>query len=61
MYLSFTSDVIKLSFYLTVHFRLSADGKYGNVNPNMIGGWDGMVGELVRNVSLLTPIGISIG
>ncbi|KOB66982.1 Uncharacterized protein OBRU01_20464, partial [Operophtera brumata] len=37
-----------------VQFRVSADGKYGNLNPNMIGGWDGMVGELVRKVSHVT-------
>ncbi|CAH2103908.1 unnamed protein product [Euphydryas editha] len=28
--------------------RLVKDGNYGNENPKMIGGWDGLVGELVR-------------
>lgn len=30
------------------------DGNYGAENPDVKGGWDGMVGELVRQVS--TPI-----
>ncbi|XP_068623895.1 glutamate receptor 1-like [Battus philenor] len=28
--------------------RLVKDGKYGRENPKVIGGWDGMVGELLR-------------
>lgn len=28
------------------------DGVYGTENPNKNGGWDGMVGELVRRVSV---------
>lgn len=47
-------------FYFTFFFRTSIsdtlkivrDGKYGAKNPKEIGGWDGMVGELVRRVSL---------
>lgn len=31
-------------------FRLVKDGKYGNENPKIVGGWDGMVGELLRKV-----------
>lgn len=27
------------------------DNKYGNENPKIIGGWDGMVGEILRKVS----------
>ena len=27
------------------------DGQYGAENPDVKGGWDGMVGELVRKVS----------
>lgn len=29
------------------------DGKYGHMNPDAPRGWDGMVGELVREVSPL--------
>jgi hypothetical protein len=37
------------------------DGNYGAENPDVKGGWDGMVGELVRKVILnysinLTPL-----
>lgn len=33
--------------------RIVKDGKYGAENNEVKGGWDGMVGELVRNVSYL--------
>lgn len=32
--------------------RKVKDHKYGNENPNVTGGWDGIIGELVRRVSL---------
>lgn len=32
--------------------RLVKDHKYGNENPNVTGGWDGIIGELVRRVSV---------
>lgn len=31
--------------------RIVKDGSYGAENPEVKGGWDGMVGELVRQVS----------
>lgn len=31
--------------------RIVKDGKYGMENPDVPGGWDGMVGELIRKVS----------
>lgn len=33
--------------------RIVKDGQYGAENPDVKGGWDGMVGELVRKVRLL--------
>lgn len=33
--------------------RIVKDNKYGAENPDVKGGWDGMVGELVRQVSIL--------
>lgn len=30
------------------------DGNYGAENPDVKGGWDGMVGELIRKVSTYT-------
>ncbi|XP_026500271.1 glutamate receptor 1-like [Vanessa tameamea] len=33
---------------ITFEIRLVKDNNYGNENPKMIGGWDGLVGELVR-------------
>lgn len=35
----------------TDEFRMVKDGLYGNENPKIAGGWDGIVGELVRQVS----------
>lgn len=33
--------------------RLVKDNTYGSENPKVHGGWDGMVGELVRRVSTI--------
>lgn len=41
-----------LIFFLD-ELRIVKDGKYGAENNEVKGGWDGMVGELVRNVSYL--------
>lgn len=35
------------------------DGKYGAENNEVKGGWDGMVGELVRNVSSVSTTNAS--
>ena len=35
----------------TDELRLVKDDKYGSENPNVTGGWDGVIGELVRKVS----------
>lgn len=32
--------------------RIVKDGNYGAENPEVKGGWDGIVGELVRRVSV---------
>ncbi|CAH0716029.1 unnamed protein product, partial [Brenthis ino] len=34
---------------INFEIRLVKDDKYGAVNPKLVGGWDGLVGELVRN------------
>lgn len=31
--------------------RIVKDGKYGSENPNVAGGWDGIMGELIRRES----------
>lgn len=37
------------------------DGNYGAENPEVKGGWDGIVGELVRRVSYkLTALAVAI-
>lgn len=36
----------------TDELRLVKDGNYGSENHAVDGGWDGMVGELVRKVSM---------
>lgn len=49
------SKKLKLSLLLlcasTVELRVVQDGNYGIENHFAPGGWDGMVGELVRKVS----------
>lgn len=37
---------------LSDQLRLVKDDKYGSENPNVTGGWDGVIGELVRKVTL---------
>lgn len=37
--------------FITDTLKIVRDGKYGAKNPKENGGWDGMVGELVRRVS----------
>lgn len=39
------------SISIADELRIVRDGKYGAENPEVKGGWDGMVGELVRQVS----------
>lgn len=36
----------------TVELKIVKDGTYGAENAKAKGGWDGMVGELVRKVSI---------
>jgi len=40
---------------LTDEIRLVKDGMYGAENPSAPGGWDGMIGELVRHVCTAFP------
>jgi len=40
-----------LSYEFPDELRIVKDGKYGTENPDVSGGWDGMVGELIRKVS----------
>lgn len=48
--------VLFILLYLLFRFfadalRIVKDRKYGAKNADEVGGWDGMVGELVRRVS----------
>lgn len=39
------------TFTIADELKIVRDGNYGSENPDVKGGWDGMVGELVRRVS----------
>ncbi len=41
------SNFITLYYFVFCH-RLVKDGKYGSPDPDSPGGWNGMIGELVR-------------
>ncbi|XP_044734636.1 glutamate receptor 1-like [Chrysoperla carnea] len=43
------ADLISKRLDIQYELRIVKDGKYGAENPEMKGGWDGMVGELIRN------------
>lgn len=56
LYLKFSATVFhnfnttdRLTF--ADELKIVRDGSYGTENPDIKGGWDGMVGELVRRVS----------
>ncbi|XP_064543138.1 glutamate receptor 1 isoform X1 [Drosophila montana] len=42
------ADLLSKKLGLAYELRLVKDGNYGSENPAVHGGWDGMVGELVR-------------
>ncbi|XP_035709778.1 glutamate receptor 1 isoform X2 [Folsomia candida] len=43
------ADEIAKSMNIQYEIRLVQDGKYGSENPAAPGGWDGMIGELIRH------------
>ena len=42
--------------FVTDELRKVIDHRYGSENPNVTGGWDGVIGELVRKVGPLICI-----
>lgn len=57
VYISFLSFLprlllTKLSYVVSDELRVVKDGQYGTEDSAHVGGWDGMVGELVRRVCL---------
>ncbi|XP_033174729.1 glutamate receptor 1 isoform X1 [Bombus affinis] len=42
------ADLIAKKLGISYELRIVKDGKYGMENPDVPGGWDGMVGELIR-------------
>ncbi|GBP05088.1 Glutamate receptor 1, partial [Eumeta japonica] len=42
------AEMLSQKLEIKYEIRLVKDGKYGSENPKVIGGWDGMVGELLR-------------
>ncbi|KAJ0183994.1 hypothetical protein K1T71_000417 [Dendrolimus kikuchii] len=64
-YQGFCADLAKmLSDKLEIKYeiQLVKDGKYGNENPKIVGGWDGMVGELVRKEAdlVIAPLTVTL-
>ena len=47
---------IHVLYVCTDELRKVIDHKYGSENPNVTGGWDGVIGELVRKVGHLICI-----
>ncbi|XP_066590291.1 glutamate receptor 1-like isoform X2 [Prorops nasuta] len=43
------ADLIAKKLGINYELRIVKDGKYGTENPEVAGGWDGMVGELIRH------------
>ncbi|KAL1517035.1 hypothetical protein ABEB36_000854 [Hypothenemus hampei] len=54
------ADLIAKKLNINYDLRIVKDGKYGAENHEVKGGWDGMVGELVRNEADLAIAPITI-
>ncbi|ODM98791.1 Glutamate receptor 1, partial [Orchesella cincta] len=54
-------DEISKQLNFTYEIKLSMDGRHGSENPNAQAGWDGMVGELIREEAdiAITPLSIT--
>ncbi|KAK9891998.1 hypothetical protein WA026_017479 [Henosepilachna vigintioctopunctata] len=54
------ADLIARRLGINYEIRIVKDGKYGTENPDVKGGWDGMVGELVRQEADLAIASMTI-
>ncbi|CAK1588596.1 unnamed protein product [Parnassius mnemosyne] len=64
-YRGFCVDLAELmleKMEMKYELRLVRDGKYGNENPKVIGGWDGMIGELLRKEAdlVIAPLTVTL-
>ncbi|XP_030021689.2 glutamate receptor 1 [Manduca sexta] len=64
-YRGFCADLTKMlsdKLEIKYEFRLVKDGKYGNENPKVVGGWDGMIGELLRKEAdvVIAPLTVTL-
>ncbi|XP_050683641.1 glutamate receptor 1-like [Leptidea sinapis] len=64
-YEGFCVDLTKLlmdKLDLKYEFRIAKDGKHGKVNPEVIGGWDGLIGILVRKEAdmAISPLTVTV-
>ena len=50
------ADLIANHLGIKYVLKLVNDTKYGGIDPNSASGWNGMVGELIRQVSRTTCI-----
>ncbi|XP_023289712.1 glutamate receptor 1 [Orussus abietinus] len=55
------AELIAKKLGINYELRIVRDGKYGTENPDVPGGWDGMVGELIRKEAdiAIAPITIT--
>ncbi|XP_014487057.1 PREDICTED: glutamate receptor 1 isoform X2 [Dinoponera quadriceps] len=55
------ADLIAKKLGISYELRIVKDAKYGSENPDVPGGWDGMVGELIRKEAdiAIAPITIT--
>ncbi|KAM3968887.1 LOW QUALITY PROTEIN: glutamate receptor 1 [Aphomia sociella] len=56
------ADMLSDKLEIKYEIRLVKDGKYGNENPKIVGGWDGMVGELLRKEAdiVIAPLTVTL-
>ncbi|XP_057375759.1 glutamate receptor 1-like isoform X2 [Daphnia carinata] len=53
-------DLIAAKLGINYELRKVKDHRYGNENPNVTGGWDGIIGELVRREADLAVAALTI-
>ncbi|XP_059057646.1 glutamate receptor 1-like [Achroia grisella] len=56
------AEMLSQKLEIKYQIRLVKDGKYGNENPKIVGGWDGMIGEILRKEvdMVIAPLTVTV-
>ncbi|XP_053623555.1 glutamate receptor 1-like [Plodia interpunctella] len=56
------TEILAQKLEIKYDLRLVKDGKYGRENPKIVGGWDGMIGEILRKEAdiVIAPLTVTM-